>query len=130
MRLRLVLLVLSLIAQFTLATSATFAADNSESITALVQPSPASQSVLPPKLINPLKVKTLTVKLGMAVVFTVKNPVIWRGRVVDSKIAKFVAGGPVDTYEINPSLTLLKKGKTTISLTDGKKTYVLKLTVL
>ena len=130
MRLRLVLLVLSLIAQFTLATSATFAADSSESITALVQPSPASQSVLPPKLVNPLKVKTITVKLGMAVVFTVKNPVIWRGRVVDSKIAKFVAGGPVDTYEINPSLTLLKKGKTTISLTDGKKTYFLKLTVL
>ena len=130
MRLRLVLLVLSLITQFTFATSTTFAADNSESITALVQPSPASQSVLPPKLINPLKIKTITVKLGTAVVFTVKNPVIWRGRVVDSKIAKFVAGGPVDTYEINPSLTLLKKGKTTISLTDGKKTYFLKLTVL
>jgi len=26
-------------------------------------------------------------------------------------------------------LTLLKKGKTTISLTDGRKTYLLKLTV-
>jgi hypothetical protein len=85
--------------------------------------------VLPPLMVNPLKAKSISVKLGKVVVFTVVDPAIWKGKVADSKIAKFVAGGPQSTYETNPSLTLLKKGKTTVSLTDGKKTYLLKLTV-
>jgi hypothetical protein len=89
----------------------------------------ASGTVLPPILINPLKSKTITAKLGKVVVFSVANPVRWKGKVTDSQIAKFVAGGPKSSYESNPSLTLLKKGKTSISLTDGKKTYLLKLTV-
>jgi hypothetical protein len=89
----------------------------------------ASGTALPPILINPLKSKTITAKLGKVVVFSVANPVRWKGKVTDSQIAKFVAGGPKSSYESNPSLTLLKKGKTSISLTDGKKTYLLKLTV-
>jgi hypothetical protein len=51
-------------------------------------------------------------------------------KVVDPKIAKFVPGGPLSAYETYPSITPLKKGKTTVSFTDGKKTYFLKLTVL
>ena len=90
----------------------------------------AVPAALPPKMVNPLKAKTITVKLKSAVVFTVKDPEIWKGKVVNPKIAKFVAGGPISAYETYPSLTPLKKGKTTISLTDGKKTYFLKLTVL
>jgi hypothetical protein len=90
---------------------------------------PISAATLPPVTINPLMAKTITAKLGRVVVFKVADPVKWKGKVADSKIAKFVAGGPKSTYETNPSLTLLKKGKTTISLTDGKKTYLLKLTV-
>jgi hypothetical protein len=92
-------------------------------------PEPIKVTALPPIMVNPLKAKTISAKLGKVVVFTVADPVIWKGKVVDSKIAKFVAGGPKSTYETNPSLTLLKKGKTTISLTDGRKTYRLKLTV-
>jgi hypothetical protein len=89
----------------------------------------AAATTLPPVMINPLMAKTITAKLGKVVVFKVADPAIWKGKVADSKIAKFIAGGPKSTYETNPSLTLLKKGKTTISLTDGKKTYLLKLTV-
>ena len=85
--------------------------------------------VIPPVMVNPLKAKTIKVKKGRVVVFRVENPEIWRGKVINSSIAKFVPGGPQSTYETNPSLTLLKKGKTTVSLTDGKKTYLLKLTV-
>ena len=68
-----------------------------------------------------------SVELGRQ--FQKNNPEIWRGKVVNPKIAKFVAGGLNSAYETYPSLTPLKKGKTTISLTDGKKTYFLKLTV-
>ena len=106
------------------------AANGSESITAMAQPKMADPSVLPPKMINPLKTKTIVIKLKSAAVLTLKNPESWRGKVVDQKIAKFVAGGPLSAYETYPSITPLKKGKTTISLSDGKKTYFLKLTVL
>ena len=105
------------------------AANGSDSNTVLAQPNMAVPAALPPKMVNPLKAKTITVKLKSAVVFTVKDPEIWKGKVVNPKIAKFVAGGPISAYETYPSLTPLKKGKTTISLTDGKKTYFLKLTV-
>jgi len=97
--------------------------------TPTAEATPLDAKVLPPVMVNPLKAKTISVKLGKVVVFTVVDPAIWKGKVADSKIAKFVAGGPMSTYETNPSLTLLKKGKTTVSLTDGKKTYLLKLTV-
>jgi hypothetical protein len=86
--------------------------------------------VIPPVMVNPLKAKTIKVKKGRVVVFRVEYPEIWRGKVINSSIAKFVPGGPQSTYETNPSLTILKKGKTSVSLTDGKKTYLLKLTVL
>ena len=115
---------------FLLSFTGALAASGSDSITALAQPKMATPAALPPKMVNPLKAKTITVKLKSAVVFTVKNPEIWKGKVVNPKIAKFVAGGPISAYETYPSLTPLKKGKTTISLTDGKKTYFLKLTVL
>ena len=106
------------------------AANSSDSNTATAQPKMATPSVLPPKMVNPLKTKTIMVKLKSAVVLTVKNPEIWKGKVVDPKIAKFVAGGPISAYEPYPSIVPLKKGKTTVSFTDGKKTYFLKLTVL
>jgi hypothetical protein len=86
--------------------------------------------VIPPVMVNPLKAKTIKVKKGRVVVFRVENPEIWRGKVINSSIAKFVPGGSQSSYETNPSLTILKKGKTSVSLTDGKKTYLLKLTVL
>ena len=105
-------------------------ANGSESETATAQPKMAMPAALPPKMVNPLKAKTITVKLKSAVVLTVKNPEIWKGKVVDPKIAKFVAGGPISAYETYPSIVPLKKGKTTVSFTDGKKTYFLKLTVL
>jgi hypothetical protein len=111
-----------------LALNGLIAANSSETLTTLA-PSKASTSVLPPKMVNPLKAKSITVKLKSAVVFTVKSPEIWRGKVVNPKIARFVPGGPVSSYESYPSLTLRSKGKTSISLTDGKKTYLLKLTV-
>jgi len=85
---------------------------------------------IPPVMVNPLKAKTIKVKKGRVVVLRVENPEIWRGKVINSSIARFVPGGPQSTYETNPSLTILKKGKTSVSLTDGKKTYLLKLTVL
>jgi hypothetical protein len=85
--------------------------------------------VIPPVMVNPLKAKTIKVKKGRVVVFRVVEPEIWRGKVINSAIAKFVPGGPQSTFETYPSLTILKKGKTSVSLTDGKKTYLLKLTV-
>lgn len=90
---------------------------------------PSTGKVLPPVMVNPLKVKKISVKRGKAVVFVVENPEIWRGKVINSSIAKFVPGGLQSNYETNPSLTILKKGKTSVSLTNGKKTYLLKLTV-
>ena len=129
MRLLLPRIFLILTLQFSFLTDAAIASDDPDSVTVVVQPSIASTLVLPPIMVNPLKAKTISVKLGKAVVFTVADPAIWKGKVADSKIAKFVAGGPMSSYETNPSLTLLKKGKTTVSLTDGKKTYLLKLTV-
>jgi hypothetical protein len=122
-------LFLILILQFSFSDSAAIASDDPDSVTVVVQPSIASTLVLPPIMVNPLKAKMISVKLGKAVVFTVADPAIWKGKVIDPKIAKFVAGGPMSSYETNPSLTLIKKGKTTVSLTDGKKTYLLKLTV-
>ena len=106
------------------------AANGSDSDTATTEPKMAAPSVLPPKMINPLKTKTIVIKLQSAAVFTLKNPETWKGKVVDPKIAKFVAGGPISAYETYPSIVPLKKGKTTVSFTDGKKTYFLKLTVL
>ena len=114
---------------FVLSFNGALAANGSDSNTVLAQPNMAVPAALPPKMVNPLKAKTITVRLKSAVVFTVKDPEIWKGKVVNPKIAKFVAGGPISAYETYPSLTPLKKGKTTISLTDGKKTYFLKLTV-
>lgn len=93
------------------------------------QVAPTTGKVLPPVMINPLKAKSISVKMGKVVVFNVANPEVWKGKVVNSSIAKFVPGGPQSTYESNPSLTILKKGKTSVSLTNGKKTYLLKLTV-
>ena len=90
---------------------------------------PTTGKVLPPVMVNPLKTKSISVKMGKVVVFTVGNPEIWRGKVLNSSIAKFVPGGPQSSYETNPSLTILKKGKTSVSLTNGKKTFLLKLTV-
>ena len=101
-----------------------------ESETAAVEEIAPQAKVIPPVMINPLKAKTIKVKIGRVVVFRVENPEIWRGKVINSSIAKFVPGRPQSTYETNPSLTILKKGKTSVSLTDGKKTYLLKLTVL
>jgi len=104
-----------------------------EATTPTPTPSASAESsaaaALPPVMINPLKAKTISVKVGKVVVFTVADPANWKGKVADAKIAKFVPGGPQSTYETNPSLTILKKGKTTVSLTNGKKTYLLKLTV-
>lgn len=85
--------------------------------------------VIPPKYINPLKVKALFGKPGKVFVFKVEDPALWRGKVKNPILAKFILGGPVSSYEIYPSLTLKKKGKTTISLTDGKKTYLIKISV-
>ena len=119
----------ALMVTFTLPLNFALAADTSESNTVTAQPKMATPAALPPKMVNPLKAKSVTVKLKSAVVFTVESPEIWRGKVVNPKIAKFVAGGQNSAYETYPSLTPLKKGKTTISLTDGKKTYFLKLTV-
>lgn len=85
--------------------------------------------VLPPKYINPLKVKALFGKPGKVFVFKVEEPALWRGKVKNPILAKFILGGPVSSYEIYPSLTLKKKGKTTISLTDGKTTYLIKISV-
>jgi len=89
----------------------------------------AAGRVLPQVMINPLKAKTISVKKGKVVLFKVGNPEIWKGKVLNSSIARFVPGGPQSSYEANPSLTILKKGKTSVSLTNGKKTYLLKLTV-
>jgi hypothetical protein len=107
--------------------SAISSADESE--TATVEEIAPQARVIPPVMVNPHKAKTIKVKNGRVVVFRVENPEIWRGKVINSSIAKFVPGGPQSTYETNPSLTILKKGKTSVSLTDGKKTYLLKLTV-
>ena len=97
--------------------------------TSTVQEIAPLAKVIPPVMVNPLKAKTIKVKKGRVVVFRVVEPEIWRGKVINSAIAKFVPGGPQSTYETYPSLTILKKGKTSVSLTDGKKTYLLKLTV-
>ena len=124
-RLLLPLMLLSL-----LPVSGSFAVESSEPTPMTVTPKMGVAAELPPKMFNPIKQKLIVVKLKSAAVFTVKNPEIWRGRVVDPRIAKFVSGGPYSAYETYPSLTLFKRGKTTITLTDGKKTYFLKLTVL
>ena len=123
-------LVFALVLALALSFNAAIGANATDSNTAIAQPKMATASVLPPKMVNPLKTKIIMVKLKSAVVLTVKNPEIWKGKVVDPKIAKFVAGGPISAYETYPSIVPLKKGKTTISFTDGKKTYFLKLTVL
>lgn len=122
--------IVALVLAFALSFNAAIGANATDSNTAIAQPKMDTASVLPPKMVNPLKTKTIMVKLKSAVVLTVKNPEIWKGKVVDPKIAKFVAGGPISAYETYPSIVPLKKGKTTISFTDGKKTYFLKLTVL
>jgi hypothetical protein len=122
--------VFALVLALALSFNAAIGANATDSNTAIAQPKMATASVLPPKMVNPLKTKIIMVKLKSAVVLTVKNPEIWKGKVVDPKIAKFVAGGPISAYETYPSIVPLKKGKTTISFTDGKKTYFLKLTVL
>jgi hypothetical protein len=116
--------IFALVLAYALSFNVTIAANASESNTAIAQPKMAIASVLPPKMVNPLKTKIIMVKLKSAVVLTVKS------KVVDPKIAKFVPGGPLSAYETYPSITPLKKGKTTVSFTDGKKTYFLKLTVL
>ena len=122
--------IVALVLAFALSLNAAIGANATDSNTAIAQPKMDTASVLPPKMVNPLKTKTIMVKLKSAVVLTVKNPEIWKGKVVDPKIAKFVAGGPISAYETYPSIVPLKKGKTTVSFTDGKKTYFLKLTVL
>ena len=130
MHLNAIRLVFAMVLALALSFNAAIGANATDSNTAIAQPKMATASVLPPKMVNPLKTKIIMVKLKSAVVLTVKNPEIWKGKVVDPKIAKFVAGGPISAYETYPSIVPLKKGKTTISFTDGKKTYFLKLTVL
>ena len=123
-------LLLPLVLLSLLPVSGSIAVESSEPTPMAVMPKMGVAAELPPKMFNPIKQKLIVVKLKSAAVFTVNNPEIWRGRVVDPRIAKFVSGGPYSAYETYPSLTLFKRGKTTITLTDGKKTYFLKLTVL
>ncbi len=130
MRLIVARLLLPLMLVSLLPVNGSFAVEISEPTPMTVTPKMGIAAELPPKMFNPIKQKLIVVKLKSAAVFTVKNPEIWKGRVVDPRIAKFVAGGPYSAYETYPSLTLFKRGKTTITLTDGKKTYFLKLTVL
>lgn len=121
--------IFALVLAFALSFNAAIGVNATESNTAIAQPKMATTSVLPPKMVNPLKTKIIMVKLKSAVVLTVKDPEIWKGKVVDPKIAKFVAGGPISAYETYPSIVPLKKGKPPFPL-PMEKTYFLKLTVL
>lgn len=109
-----------------LATPVAFAEEIDSQTVVILEP---AVNAIPPIYVNPLKAKTLSGKPRKVFVFKVEDPVLWRGKVKNSGVAKFFEGGPISRYETYPSLTLKKKGKTSISLTDGKKTYLIKISV-
>jgi hypothetical protein len=57
------------------------------------------------------------------------DPADFTGKVADSKVAEFVAGGPDGSATFNPGVTGLAMGSTTVELTNTKTGDVITFTV-
>ncbi|MBM3719184.1 MAG: hypothetical protein FJW51_00940 [Actinobacteria bacterium] len=91
--------------------------------------SQASTTALPPILINPKVVTKITAKMGDVIVFTVEKPTTWSAKIANKKVVAFVKGRRESTYVTNPGLKLLKPGKSVVTLTSGKLSYTIPITV-
>jgi hypothetical protein len=89
----------------------------------------SKSSALPPVMVNPLKAKNISVSLGQSVVLQVPKPSQLTVKVSNTSISRFIAGGSKGSYEANPGLQLLRKGKTNLVFTYAGKTYRVSLTV-
>jgi hypothetical protein len=91
---------------------------------------PSGSQALPPVMIDPATTSEVSVRITNSIVLTVADPGNWSATIVDSKIAKFVAGGDQGSYTTNPGITPLAVGSTTATVTspDGKN-YLLTITV-
>ncbi len=93
-------------------------------------PSPnATTGALPPIVIDPIKTRVIKVEMGKKIVFKVANPSTWKAKISNLKIVRFIPGGKKSTFLANPGLETAGKGTATVTLTDGKKSYILKVTV-
>ena len=89
----------------------------------------SQSSVLPPIMINPKVTRSVTARISDVVVFTVEKPTSWKAQVGDKKVVAFVRGKKESAFITNPGLTPLKVGKTTVTLTSGKLTLKLAVTI-
>ena len=89
----------------------------------------SKSSALPPVMVNPLKAKNISVSLGQSVVLQVPKPSQLSVKVSNTSISRFIVGGSKGSYEANPGLQLLRKGKTNLVFTYAGKTYRVSLTV-
>jgi hypothetical protein len=89
----------------------------------------STSKALPPVMVNPLKAKNISVALGRSVVLQVSDPSKLKAKISNSSVARFVPGGSKGNSEANPSLKLLRAGKTDLVFTYSGKSYRVGLTV-
>lgn len=86
-------------------------------------------SVLPPIIVDPKLAKRVSVRVSDVVVFNVERPTSWKAKVGNKSVVAFVKGKKEATYVTNPGLTPLKVGKTFVTLTNGKSTFKIAVTI-
>ena len=90
----------------------------------------ASTSVLPPLLINPKSSSVVVAKLSDVVVFTVEKPTTWSAKFSKKNVVSFIKGKKESSFVTNPGLKLLKPGRVVVTLTNGKISYKIPVTVI
>jgi hypothetical protein len=91
----------------------------------------ATVAALPPIMVDPTTIKTLTITSKDTVVFTVADTAGWDALVSNQKVLSFDAGGSKGGATFNPSVKALKAGTSWVVLKKWDKLVsAIKITVL
>jgi len=89
----------------------------------------AVASVLPPIMVDPKVTKSVSARVSDTVVFKVDRPTSWKAKVGNKNVVAFVKGKKEATYVTNPGLSPLKVGKTIVTLSNGKSSFKIAVTI-
>ena len=93
------------------------------------KPIAITNPVLPPIMIDPTKIKSVTIKLSGHLVLLVKNPSAWKANLAANAVVRFEKGGSKGTYVANPGFTPVTIGTSSVILSNGAKSFLLRITV-
>jgi hypothetical protein len=104
------------------ANAATTKATPKPTIKATTKPTPkATAAALPPIMVDPTTIKTLTITSKDTVVFTVADTAGWDALVSNQKVLSFDAGGTKGGATFNPSVKALKASTSWVVLKKWDK---------